>query len=446
MKKIGYWIYLICALGGCLSLLVTMFFKNSTMENEAEAGVPQIIQKGQLNTNISNDTENYLANHLGGRQLLLDTYATFLSKQFSTSAVRNVIIGEDGYLYFAETLKDYQGIATLSDRELYNIRRTLELVQEYVEAKDGRFLFLVAPNKNSVIKNMPHRYLQVSKENNWNLLKKQLNQESYADVFPIFRNETEELYYKTDSHWNNEGARRVYHQILTVLGKDHDDFLSYKKSADQKMTGDLYKMLYTANDRNERVIQFEKKQSFEYLTRTRSTEQPYIETYNEEATGSLLMYRDSFANNLISFLSDAYQMAVYDKEVPYNLTRLDTYAADAVIVEIAERNLTLIQKNLPVFLAPQRETLAGKEISDLIEKVEIKKEEYDMVWGTLNENYCSMDSQIYLKVGTTFYEMTPQTMENNAYGFGGYLQEVEDNTEIVLFVTGKSGYYCQRIQ
>ncbi len=446
MKKIAYAIYLIASVGGCFFLFLSMFFSNSAMDNEKEVKAPAIIQNGQLNTDISQDIENYLTNHLGNRQLLLDLYGDFLSKGFHTSAVENVVIGKEDYLYFRETVNDYCGIKTISDRGLFNIQRMLTLLQEEVEKKGGKFLFLVAPNKNSVYDYMPDRFLKVSENNNWTILRKQLAEVNYIDVFPIFKDSEETLYYKTDTHWNNEGARRVYDQVLNSLGKDHDDFLSYKKETSRTMTGDLYKMLYAEDGNNESVIDYEKTQAYTYLTRTRSTEQTYIESSNENASGSLLMYRDSFANNLIPFFSDAYGKAIYDKSTPYDLRKMDTYKADTVILEIAERNLPLLQKIAPIFLAPERQLLTGTEKTDLVTTINSKAEnEFTGITGQINSKYCSKETLIYIQIGNTCYELTPQSFEDSEYGFCGYFKQIQSGMGITILVTNGNQCYSQSI-
>ena len=446
MKKVAYLIYLVAALGGCLFLFISMFFDNNAMDNEKEVQAPAIVQNGKLNQNISQDTENYLANHLGNRQLLLDAYSNFLSNGFRTSSVGNVIIGKEGYLYFGETVNDYHGNVTLSDRGLYNTQRMLELLQEAVEDKGGQFLFLVAPNKNSVYDYMPDRYLKTSVNNNWRLLNQQLTKVNSIDVFPIFQDSKDELYYKTDTHWNNEGARRVYDQVLDTIGKDHDDFLSYEKDTSQTMTGDLYKMLYASEENNESVIEYGKEQAYTYLTRTRSTEQAYIESSNEHASGSLLMFRDSFANNLIPFFSDAYGKAIYDKSSPYDLRKMNTYGADTVILEIAERNLPLLQKTVPIIFAPTRQQITGDNVTDLIAVIDYNTEkEISSITGKLNAKYCGKDSNIYAQIGDKCYELTPQSFEDSEYGFCGYFDHIPKDMGITIHVTNGQQCYSQKV-
>ena len=61
-----------------------------------------------------------------------------------------MILGSDGWLYYAPTLADYTRSEPMTERELWCAARTLALLQEYVEGRGGQFLFTVAPDKSSL--------------------------------------------------------------------------------------------------------------------------------------------------------------------------------------------------------------------------------------------------------------------------------------------------------
>jgi hypothetical protein len=161
---------------------------------------------------------------------------------------------------------------------------------------------------------------------------------------------------------------------------------------------------------------------YQMITTTRSFEQPYIETNQPNGNGSLVMFRDSFANNMITHLSEQYQYAIYDKNIPYNLSAVDKYQADHVIIEIAERNLNLIQEYKPLFLSPERETLSGKVINNLVKEIKTEqKNDWIQITGILNKNEIDEDSRVYLKVNGKTVEMIPQKIDGDEYGFCGYI-------------------------
>ena len=58
-------------------------------------------------------------------------------------------------------------------------------------------------------------------------------------------------------------------------------------------------------------------------------------------SGKLLMFRDSFANAMIPFAASAFSEVRFERASPYadNIGLLDSFNADFVVAEIAERNL-----------------------------------------------------------------------------------------------------------
>lgn len=90
-----------------------------------------------------------------------------------------------------------------------NIAHNLSLMQKYVQGKGGKFVFTVAPNKNSLYgENMPY-YLQKKASNvrNINMLKEKTDKYNifYVDLFQLFEEQEEELYLKRI----HIGTRRV---------------------------------------------------------------------------------------------------------------------------------------------------------------------------------------------------------------------------------------------
>lgn len=440
-KNCLYITYIVTVFLGCFVLFVTMFFKNEEIMSE----IGQDVRAEDEDYASSIDT--YLSKNFGFRTDMITLYTVLQQGIFKSSAVDDVIIGENGYLFYEDTVDDYCGLNVLGQRELHNINRTLELMQEYVENQGGEMLLMVAPNKNSLYDYMPYNYIKNPNASNWELLRERLTTVNYLDLFTYFDGFKEELYYKTDTHWNDLGAYYVFSHSLDVLGKEQEDWLSSGYTKECNMIGDLQQMLYPNAVHNENKIVWNMEKEYTFINRVRSFEQVYIETYNENANGSLLMFRDSFANNLIDYYSQTYQYGVYDKASAYNLYGMDTYDADTVILEIAERNLELIQESKPKFDAPVGEAVVGTDVEDLIEELDvsvekISGEEKYLVTGYINSKYADADSLIYLNVDGTVYELTPQEIGGSAYGFSGYIPTEEIRN--VILIVEKDGLFVQQ--
>ena len=421
MKKNYLKLYIGIVLAILLILGSSIFWGDGTNVNEESVSSPEFVKNGKLNEKFLDDSEEYISKKYAFRNDFLELHTSLVTKVFHTSPVDNVILGENDFIYFKETLPDYMANREFTSREVFQTKKTLELMDEYVKSKNGEFMFLIAPNKKTLYDNMPY-YCKKGKFQNKVLYKmaNNLDNINYVDAYNLIKNQKEVLYYKTDTHWNNKGTYLVYEDIMNKLGTDVREYSKYKLQ-DEKIKGDLHNMLYPNREANEILEKALISKDYKYLTRTRSTEQSYIETTNPKANGSLLMFRDSFANNLIPYLSNDFKYAIYDKKTPYNFTNMDKYKSDVVILEIAERNIKL----------------NGNEKVGFVQKIEVKG---NSISGILNEKYLEDNSEIFIKSKGKVYELTPQMIDGK-YGFYGYLENNIDQYE--LFLVNKNKVYCQ---
>lgn len=69
------------------------------------------------------------------------------------------MLGDGGWLFYADTLEDFQGTNPMTGRALFCAARNLALLQEYCAQQGTKFLFVCAPNKNtSYPEYMPGQY------------------------------------------------------------------------------------------------------------------------------------------------------------------------------------------------------------------------------------------------------------------------------------------------
>ena len=80
--------------------------------NERLTAVPQLKNEdGSWNTEVLDQVTDYIADHFALRQEMVTANATLQTKVLATSPAEDVIYGTDGWLYYAETLDDYQNRA-----------------------------------------------------------------------------------------------------------------------------------------------------------------------------------------------------------------------------------------------------------------------------------------------------------------------------------------------
>ena len=276
-------------------------------------------------------TGDYLADHFAMRQPMVTLWSR-LNAALGRSSAEQVRLGREGWLYYSPSLPDYLG-EHLSEEELERIARNLASLQRQCEESGRRFLFTIAPNKNSLYpEHMPAWAVNRHEEANSVRLRPLLEKYGvpYADLFAL-----DLPYYRTDTHWTAEGAARGADAILAALGRE-SGFAARSFAAQGRHLGDLYEMLYPGTVGAEAAIVDTTGFSHEALGKLNGGNAMNIRTRNAAGEGSLFCWRDSFGIALYPYLAEAYAEAVFSRSTDYRLPEGDW---DTLVLEIVERNL-----------------------------------------------------------------------------------------------------------
>ena len=325
--------------------------------NERLAAKPRLTTGGSLNFDVLSDTADYFDSHFGLRQALITANAAADAAVFGESATSEVLLGTDGWLYYADTLADYTGAEPMTARQLWCAARNLALMQEYVQAQGTDFLFVCAPNKNTLYPaHMPARYVRADDPSDLDRLEALLDAQgvAFCDVRSALLGAQEPAYYRTDSHWNGYGSALAHDQILAALG--HNASLADETFTMQPHRGDLYEMLYPSSSRTEDGLSLARARSFSYVGDFHAADDQRIRT-SSAASGALLMFRDSFGNALHADLAEDFGEALFSRAMPYDLSLMDEVQPDTLIVELVERNLNWLCTRPPLLPAPVREQI-----------------------------------------------------------------------------------------
>lgn len=401
----GSILYLLLVLGICIVPLLLFWLRpaENTAENRTMAALPEVWTAEGFNWDVLSEAGDYFTDHFFLRQEMVSINAGIRSEVFGISLVEDVIVGENGWLYYAATLDDYQHKNSISERALFNIAHNTALMQEYSEGLGKTFVFTIAPNKNSLYgENMPKRLrYQVAEKSDAQRLLPWLVRENvnYVDLFALFEEQEETLYYARDSHWNEKGAVLVYHTLLDACGKQHETFEEAELTRSEDYCGDLGAMLFPVGQSPEVRLQYPVEDTWHYLEGEEAEDQ-FIRTANEKGEGTLLMYRDSFGNSLLPYMAQTFSQTVFSRQVPYAMSDLVTYEPDILIVEKVERQLPTLGKVPPVMSAPIRETEeAFVTANSTAATVNLSKEGgYWKLEGLADPACMDTDSRIYVEV------------------------------------------------
>ena len=354
MNRKGLYLFAVLFLVLCLLPFVGMLWMDDapTSDQDSRATLPALqVGDGTFNLNFLQGMGDYFEDHFAFRSLAIDTNARLRAGLFKTSPTDQVIVGREGWLFYGSTLSDFQATEPLSSREIQNITHNLSLMQGYTNAMGADFVVAIAPNKNTLYPDyMPYYYLRGNHES-MELLEASLAAESinYVDLFGLFGTRDELLYMRTDTHWTTEGALLVTNALLTAC--DKDAVTTASEPVETLVEGDLERMLYPVTAGTEESLAISTG-NWQFSGGSESVEDDITTTTSSGGEGSLLMFRDSFANTLIPYLATEFSRAEFSKMIPYNLTRLADLKPDVLIIERAERHLSLLGENPPFMYAP----------------------------------------------------------------------------------------------
>ena len=311
------------------------------LANESAPRTPALRDRnGNLNIDVLTDTTEYVGTRFALRPYLVSARSFLFENVLHSSAEEQVTLGTGGELYYSSTLDDYCGVG-LDDASLRIIAGHLAEIQAAVEANGGSFLFTIAPNKNSVIPDrMPSRFYPDRVGANYTRLLPLL--EEYGvhtlDLYGLLTGHPD-LYYRTDSHWTPEGAALAADALLSALNRE-SSFAAGPFREDGLHVGDLYQMLYPTGRGREPELVYAPGYSYETASDPYGGNAVTIRTASPAGSGSLYCRRDSFGIALYPYLAESYESAVFSRSEDYSVEAFSELTADAVILEIVERNLS----------------------------------------------------------------------------------------------------------
>ena len=266
-----------------------------------------------------------------------------------------VLVGKEGWLEYSldGNLDDYQNIYPDQVR-LQGIHRKLTSLDEDLKARNIKLIVVVAPNKSTIypdkVSDELHKLSDRSRLDLFLELFNQPNSPVVIDLRPFLAQarQDQQLYYKTDTHWNSFGAHIAYREIMNSAMQTYPDLQPYK--LDQFILGET----------DPQIMELGRLLGVEFLTESRNTVTPRFDSgarfqrfppfspvsmswSNNEKKRKLLMYHDSFGVALQVFLQHHFQEAMYILNSPdvslSNMSWINTIEPDVVIIEILERNL-----------------------------------------------------------------------------------------------------------
>lgn len=357
MKKSTLLIYIIIFFVVCIlpSVLTLFGVESKNVEKRELASAPRIFKNG-INLDYTKDFDDYFSDNFALRPFFITIYANLSKSIFKTSVNDNVIIGKNDFLFFAETIDSFTGQDRMSDEEIISICKIIKQEQDRFEKQGIEFFFVCAPNKNTIYPEyMPSRFKKNEDKSNMTRIYEMMDEYgiNFVDLRDNLLNAKsyEQIYHKDDSHWNNYGAVVAYETMMEktyvlINGKDYPIYSDKAYEKKDSFKGDLRSMLFPASNNMDMQIEYSIDKDYTSRRPIVNLEAIEIITNNDKQNKSAFVFRDSFFNAQIGFFSNAFNEIEYSRKVPYDFDFAFNKNVDIVILEIVERNLPILSKNL----------------------------------------------------------------------------------------------------
>lgn len=299
--------------------------------------------------------EDYFKDHFGFRKQLIRWHLRCQIALFKEKVTQDVLLGSQGWLYYAgeSTRRDTaEAEATLlSEKEMADYRLLLERRRDWLAQRGAHYVFVVAPDKQSIYpEHLPPGWKSANARNRLDEFLRYMKQHStvtVVDLRPALR-ESKRIappYYKTDSHWNDFGGFIACSEISKALAP-HLPALrplsldSFELKRTEAKGGDLAEML-GAMAIEERVQLIPKPELPPLVESVQNPEFvcPTYFTTNSSATGSAVVFRDSFGTALRPFLGYYFaQVGFFWTVGDFDQSTIEAAKPTVVITEIVERH------------------------------------------------------------------------------------------------------------
>lgn len=364
MKKTDQLLFCLIILISALAPVFGSFFafNSVNLDKSARSPKPALLTDGKLNLSYTLHFDNYFTDNFNFRTALISVYNHIFENVFSQSGNEKVIVGKEGFLFFGETLDDFLNVDQLSNEDILRLDETLRIQTDFLNQYSVDSYLLIVPNKASVYPEyMPFNLRKINPHGTLDRLRDMDISMPLIDVYAALTEEksrqNEFLYHKRDSHWNYRGAAISYQMIMERLGKAGILNDLQQPVLRNDWQGDLDRMLYPAYSLGDQQFYYSLPDKFVFTRAIRSFDDLEIHSNNDEMQGRLIMFRDSFANALIPFLSESFAQVSYYRSFPLDYSKIRFGDSDTLILQIAQRNLNWYLQATPILPARGEEKL-----------------------------------------------------------------------------------------
>jgi len=351
-----------------LPLFLTVINNTETFsvnEKRSLSSFPRIDFSASSLLHFPKKFEAFFEDHFGFRAQIVRLHNWLLWRVFATSSNNAVVVGDSNWFFLSGDggLNDSLGQTQFNTIELEKFKRVIKDREYWLNSLGTHYLFLPIPNKESIYnEHLPTRIRQYQGKDKYTqiigYLKKSGQLQCAIDVQDLMLNnkQHQQLYHRTDSHWNSFGIHLVYGEIIKRLQSFLPEITPVKVNLtwDEKYSGDLAMIMNLNGVLSEKAPLYEVQPQCTVQPLSRMKELIHTPEFKntsplklpvksgcEGKTSKAILLHDSFGNSLRSYLTPNFKTIIFVQY--YNFQDIKSLIAetkpDIVIDEKVSRNL-----------------------------------------------------------------------------------------------------------
>jgi hypothetical protein len=335
-------------------------------ENRSMAKFPKFQSYPENLRGYVADLERYFNDHFGFRNRLIRWQHLwkydFFKNSSSDSNEHSVIIGRDGWLFYAgdNTLANLQGLNPFTPGQLKAWQNLLESRRDWCARRGVAYIFVIPPDKQSIYPEyLPDWLLPVRQPTKLDQFMDYMKTNSTVPVLDLRptllaakRNDV--VFFLTGTHWNYLGAFLGYQSLIRALSQQLPDLKPLPLDAFERklvlqpsqelsrMIGREQQMMETANIVLTPLPPLKPLAVIVdtnlFVKKWRPDTEPRF-TENPDGKGKVVVFRDSFSTYWIPFLGCNFNKVIYIWEYNWDMAFLQQQKPDVVIDEMLQRYL-----------------------------------------------------------------------------------------------------------
>lgn len=315
--------------------------------------------------------ESYYNDFFGFRESLISWNNQVMVTAFGTAPSSLVILGKHPWLFFGGD-EGYYLSPLFKPEELEQLKGVLEQRRDWLSAQGIQYIFLVAPNKQSIYSEyLPDSIQYASAKSRLDQLMDYLKQNSDLEVVDLREDFhkaklSHQIYEKTDTHWSELGAFYAYRAVMQRVSRKFPstkpfDLFDFKVAATNQSGGDLARILKLEAIYREDFLKLEPKffRKASQLARLEGYPAvpqqvaligpnspsfmrlpPLIAKIQDDRLPTAVVFGDSFAaKGFIYFLIEHFRRTVFVGQQVFDVELIQRERPNVVIQEVVERSM-----------------------------------------------------------------------------------------------------------